>query len=209
MFNQSHDPATEYPRHKIRESARDISFKAKRRARRKNRVNKQMKNALSLKNKRGGNELQKKAYVGPTQETAAKLTPDPLVIFKRKNILNDQQIWAFQHIRRAIQIITDGTRIRISHFSDLPVQTSRNQGRLAPCSESEYEIRIKHHYSDWIDRMMAAGLAAGPVLDIIIDELSLSSTDRKRGKRKGWAKTHLQQAMDLYNAFPAAHDRNK
>ncbi len=141
--------------------------------------------------------------VGPTAETAAKLTPDPLVIFRKRNILSDAQIWAFQRIRRAIQLITDGAQVRVSRFSDVIVQSSR----FGDNAEADDQIRIQDHYHRWIDRMTAAGMAVGPVLDIILEEMSLAAVDRKRGRRKGWAKGHLQAALDLYD--PLARPRNR
>jgi len=185
------------------------SFKEKRKARKKARKNGPAKRradrSLALKvsdQKRGGME---KIYLGPTTETRAKLTPDPLVLFSRKNILNDAQIWAFRRIRRAVLIITDGTQLRISRFTEAAVQTSR----FAPVDESEYEINMKDHYCDWMDRMTQNRLSAGPVLDIIIDEMSLSAVDRKWGKRKGWAKSHLQASLNIYGVFSSFDDRVK
>jgi len=60
-----------------------------------------------------------------------------------------------------------------------------------------------------VDQMMPAGLPLGPVLDVIIDELSLNAVDRKRGKRKGWAKVTLQAALELYSNVSRPVDRHK
>jgi len=54
------------------------------------------------------------------------------------------------------------------------------------------------NYLDWVDRMIAAKLQIGPVLDIICDGLSLRAVDRKWQHRKGWARKHLLAALDLY-----------
>lgn len=145
-----------------------------------------------------------KPTIGPTRETLAKLQPDPLVRFRKNDIINDQQLWAFKRIRRAVQVITDGTRMRVSHYTDVPVQTSRYDSQV----ECEFEIKIKDHYSQWVDRMTTARLPVGPVLDVIIDELSLSAVDRKWGRRKGWAKIHLQTSLDLYSIFSPPINRN-
>lgn len=180
------------------------SFKNIRKIRKKNRLKRHLERSLALKRSGMRKSLQEKPSIGPTKETLAKLQQDPLLRFRKKNILNDEQIWAFQRIRRAVKIITDGTQVRVSRFNDVVVQTSR----LGSQTESEYEIRIKDHYSNWIDRMTSARLQAGPVLDIIIDEMSLAAVDRKWGKRKGWAKTHLQASLDLYGSFSSAYNRN-
>lgn len=176
------------------------SFKRIRKIRKKNRLK---KNLLLKKQELRESPLDK-TFIGPTKETAAKLRQDPLVRFKVKNILNDQQIWAFQRIRHAVKIITAGTHLRTSRFTDVVVQTGPN-GNL---TESEYEIKLKDHYSNWIDRMTTAQCQAGPVLDIIIDELSLNAADRKWGKRKGWAKARLQASLDLYGASPSLNNRD-
>lgn len=180
------------------------SFKAMRKSRRKGRLKRQLEKALIYKKTSLQKAIMERPTVGPTRETLAKLQPDPLVRFRKMDILNDQQIWAFKRIRCAVQIITDGTRMRVSSCSDVTVQASHYDRE----TESEFEIRIKEHYSHWIDRMMTARLPAGPVLDVIIDELSLSGVDRKWGRRKGWAKDHLQASLDLYSAFSSSSNRN-
>ncbi|MCK5423750.1 MAG: hypothetical protein KAI89_00150 [Emcibacter sp.] len=179
------------------------SFKKSRKARKKNRLKRALEKSRILKNSILKNSPQERLSVGPTKETIAKLKQDPLVRFRKSNILNDEQIWAFQRIRRAVQIITAGTQVRTSRFNDVVVQSSRHDCQ----PETEFEISLKDHYSDWIDRMTAAKRQAGPVLDIIIDEMSLSAVDRKWGKRKGWAKDHLQASLDLFRVFSSSPNR--
>jgi len=181
------------------------SFKKVRLARRKGR-RELRRRKLDITKGAGQNSAPvERVYEGPTAETRAKLTADPLIRFKKQNILNDQQIWAFRRIRRTVQIITDGTQMRLSRYTDVVVQTSRSEG----ATESDYEIRLKDHYCAWVDQMMPAGLPLGPVLDVIIDELSLNAVDRKRGKRKGWAKVTLQAALELYSNVSRPVDRHK
>ncbi len=177
------------------------SFKKIRKIRKKNRMKRRLEKSLNLKNATPLN----KPSIGPTKETIAKLKQDPLICFRKKNILDDEQIWAFQRIRHAVRIITDGTQLRTSSFNDVIVQTSR----LGCQPETDYEIRIKDYYNNWIERMTDSYLQAGPVLDIIIDEMSLSAADRKWGKRKGWAKGHLQASLDLYLGFSSVDNRQK
>ncbi|PCI47771.1 MAG: hypothetical protein COB49_06700 [Alphaproteobacteria bacterium] len=180
------------------------SFKKIREIRRRNRLHRHLGKSLSRKKTASRKSLLQKPSSGPTKETIARLRPDPLVRLKNMNILNDEQIQAFRRIRRAVQTITDGTQVRIACFNDVVVQTSRHGHQ----PESEYEIKIKDHYSHWIDRMTIAGFQAGPVLDIIIDEMSLMAVDRKWGHRKGWAKDRLQASLNLYWALPSSGDRN-
>ena len=58
-------------------------------------------------------------------------------------------------------------------------------------------------------RMAAAEMAVGPALDIILEEMPLAAVDRKWGKRKGWAKKHLQAALDLYDPLAAPSNRHE
>lgn len=150
--------------------------------------------SVSLSSSAGDAGLRRSA-IGPTPETLAKLRPDPLVELQKRHILSEPQVWAFCRIRRAIHLITNGTQVRVSHISDVVVQSSRRPGH-----EGHQEIRLKDQYSAWVDRMTAAHLQVGPVLDIILEELSLTAVDRKWRRRKGWAKRHLQAALNLYGA---------
>lgn len=171
-----------------------LSFKKKRKVRRITRLKIHLEKALILKNKNHISSPKENPSIGPTKETKAKLTLDPLLVFSRHNILNDQQIWSFKKIRRAVMIITDGTQVRTSRYDDVIVQTSRHGQQ----PEADSDIKIKEKYNDWIEQMTSERKPVGPVLDVIIDELSLSAIDRKWGKRKGWAKGYLQASLDLY-----------
>ncbi len=182
-----------------------LSFKKTRKARKKNRLKLKLEKALDGKQEGRCEGGRPPAPIGPTKETAAKLIQDPLIRFRKQNILEDSQILAFQRIRCAVRLITDGTQVRVSCFKDVVVQTSRLSGQ----NESDFEIRIKEQYTNWIDRMTLARLQAGPVLDIILDEMSLSAVDRKWGKRKGWAKGHLRASLDQYGGFSPAINRVK
>lgn len=185
------------------------SLKQIRLRRKKNRAKPERGRSLDLKGSGHFRQERETGNRGPTKETLAKLTEDPLVRFRKKNILNDPQIWAFERIRLAIRIITRGTAMRISQINSVIVQTSRMGGCAGPEGETDFEIRIVSRYCDWVDQMTTARLAIGPVLDIIIDETSLNETDRKWGRRKGWAKEHLQAALDLYGVFLHSTDRGK
>ena len=55
-------------------------------------------------------------------------------------------------------------------------------------------------YYDWVVAMKREGLPAGPVLDVIIDGVPLTTIDKRRVKRKGWTREKLKKALDLYIA---------
>ena len=185
------------------------SLKQIRLKRKKNRAKLGRGKAVDLKRPRHISQKHKEGNIGPTKETLAKLTEDPLMRFRKRNILNDQQIWAFERIRLAIRVITRGSALRISPLNDVMVQTSRKGACQSGENCSDFEVRVIKRYCDWADQMTVKRLAIGPVLDIIIDETSLNATDRKWGRRKGWAKEHLQAALDLYGDFLRPDDRGK
>lgn len=108
--------------------------------------------------------------------------------------LSKDHMAAAQKIRRAFELITAGANIRLTGYSEVIVQTSRRCDHY----ESDHEVMLKGRYTDWVDDMTAARLAVGPIFDIVIEEMSLSSVDRKWRRRKGWACTHLKEALALY-----------
>jgi len=142
--------------------------------------------------------------IGPTAETASKLRLDPLSSLKKKGSLSGRDFWAAQQIRRAFHLITQGAEIRVSHFQDVIVQTSRN----SPQAEGDYEVDLKNNYSRWVEAMDQEKMAIGPVFDVIIEEMSLNAVDRKWARRKGWAKTHLLASLTLYAALFYPGDRS-
>ncbi|WP_138380891.1 hypothetical protein [Luteithermobacter gelatinilyticus] len=134
------------------------------------------------------------APVGPTRETAAKLRPDPLLRLAETGSLDARHVWAAHQIRRCFQLITAEAGVRVTRYSDVVVHSGP---RPAPV-ERDTEIRLKERYLDWVEAMTTARLQLGPVLDVVIDEHSLSMTDRKWQRRKGWARDHLRHSLDLY-----------
>ena len=113
-----------------------LSFKKTRKARKKNRFKLKLEKALDGKQEGRCEGGRPPAPIGPTKETAAKLIQDPLIRFLKQNILEDSQILAFQRIRCAVRLITDGTQVRVSCFKDVVVQTSRLSGQ----NESDFSF---------------------------------------------------------------------
>ncbi|WP_321394626.1 hypothetical protein [Emcibacter sp.] len=170
------------------------SFRRARITRRRKRAEKLLKDSLGSDGPRVRVVMPAQGAVGPTQQTARKLKPDPLGSYQEKGTLSSKQVWAAHAIRKAYRLITEGAGVRITQFTDVMVQNSRRPG----LSESEGEILLKDRYSDWVDRMTAERLMVGPIFDMIVEEASLAATDRKWHRRKGWARSHLQQSLDLY-----------
>ena len=179
---------------KSAQDASGPSFRRARQTRRRKRVEKLMAQALEPKGPRIRIIPPEPGSIGPTAETARKLKADPLKSFEDRGILTSRQIWAAHAIRRAYRLITDGTGPRVTSFADVMVQNSRRTN----LQESDWEVDLKDRYADWVDRMTAEKLMVGPIFDLVVEEASLAATDRKWRRRKGWAKGHLQQSLDLY-----------
>ncbi|MFC7048443.1 hypothetical protein [Emcibacter nanhaiensis] len=170
------------------------SFRRARQTRRRKRAEKLMQKALEPKGPRIRIIPAEPGSVGPTPETAGKLAQDPLKSYETRGILSSRQVWAAHAIRRAYRLITEGIGPRVTSFADVMVQNSRRTN----LRESDWEVDLKERYADWVDRMTAEKLMVGPVFDMVVEETSLAAIDRKWRRRKGWAKTHLQQSLDLY-----------
>lgn len=61
-------------------------------------------------------------------------------------------------------------------------------------------FEVRHSFYDWSDAMQAAGLAAGPVLDVILEGKPLNCVDKAWRRRKGWTRDLLIEALRLYRA---------
>lgn len=190
------------------------SFKQARKARKKKISHKARLKALSCMKSRKDPKKHRIAHstslerkysaVGPTPETVAKLTRDPLSSLKKNGSLSGRAFWAAQHIRQAYSLITDGAHLRVSGLREVIVQTSRN----GPQRERDFEIIVRQNYGNWCDEMDRKRMPIGPVLDVVIEEISLSGVDRKWAKRKGWAKAHLLASLEVYNALLEPEYRN-
>lgn len=68
-------------------------------------------------------------------------------------------------------------------------------------------FEARQSYYDWSDAMQVAGLAAGPVLDVILEGKPLHLVDLAWCRRKGWTRDLLKEALGLYRALN--RERNK
>lgn len=201
MEHQQHFPAP-WPGARFEVKSRDgggqedtaPSFRRARRTRRRKRA----ENLLNKSMDRSGPRIRKIDFdapaAGPTEETVRKLTPDPLKYYEEKKILTVHQVRAAHAIRRAYQLITLDTGPRVSTFE----QFISRRTPTGPAHETDHEIHLKDRYAGWVDRMSDERLMVGPVLDMVVEEMSLAATDRKWRHRKGWARDHLREALDIY-----------
>ena len=110
-------------------------------------------------------ENRKEQGIGATQETAAKLQPDPLYALYLSNRLDDYQFEAVIAIREAFKIITAPVSVRLSDPSKPPGAV----GYEFETDEEEPEC-VKRYYQ-WISRMYLRRWPARPIIEIIVDHL--------------------------------------
>lgn len=117
----------------------------------------------------------------------------PISRLIKTGVLNTEDIAAVISIENGvISILTNGIR---SSRHDLP-RVNRQAGGAEDRFMRFFEVR--HNYYDWSDAMQAAGLAAGPVLDVIMEGKPLNQVDKTWRRRKGWTRDLLKDALKLY-----------
>lgn len=117
----------------------------------------------------------------------------PISRLIKTGVLNAEDIAAVIAIENGvISILTNGIR---STRHDLPVVNTQAGG-----AEERFMrfFEVRHNFYDWTDAMQAAGLAAGPVLDVILEGKPLNCVDKTWGHRKGWTRDLLKEALKLY-----------
>ena len=119
---------------------------------------------------------------------------DIVLTYCNKGIINQDQLHSAYKIRRAFRLITEGIQMRVTQYKDPVFQVQNSE----PFNENTHDILIQELYTDWVDKMTVLKHPVGPILDIIIDEDSLSAVCKKWKKRNGWAKLFLQSSLDIY-----------
>ncbi len=117
----------------------------------------------------------------------------PISRLIKTGVLNSEDIAAVISIENGvISILTNDIR---SSCHDLP-RVNLQRGAAEDRFMKFFEAR--HAYYDWSDAMQASGLAAGPVLDVIMEGKPLNMIDLAWGHRKGWTRDLLKEALNLY-----------
>lgn len=125
----------------------------------------------------------------------------PLSRLMKTGVLDSADITAAVAIENAvISILTHD--IRSSRHDIAP------GGRTGDAEEGFLRhFNARHCYYDWLDAMQAAGIAAGPVLDVILEGRPLHVVDKAWCKRKGWTREVLKRALHIYQAVWAERMR--
>ena len=117
----------------------------------------------------------------------------PISRLIKTGVLDAEDIAAVISIENGvISILTNGIR---ATRHDLPKVSARAESGDARFMRF---FEVRHNYYDWSDAMQAAGLAAGPVLDVILEGKPLNMVDLAWGHRKGWTRDLLKEALSLY-----------
>ncbi|MEE8295618.1 MAG: hypothetical protein V3R64_07880 [Sphingomonadales bacterium] len=117
----------------------------------------------------------------------------PISRLIKTGVLDAEDIAAVISIENGvISILTNGIRATRHDLPKVSTQAGSGDARFMQFFE------VRHNYYDWSDAMQAAGLAAGPVLDVILEGKPLNMVDLAWGHRKGWTRDLLKEALSLY-----------
>ncbi len=134
--------------------------------------------------------------IAPTRETLARLKADPVRRLFELGVLASEHEAAAYEIREAFVLISGPVALRVSNPAAAPGQP--NERHFPFEHESERRIRLKRRYLKWMSLMAERRVAAWPVRDVVIDELSCREADKKRRARNGTAKKGLIEGLELY-----------
>jgi hypothetical protein len=119
---------------------------------------------------------------------------DIVLMYCIKGIITRDQLHSSYKIRRAFRLITEGTQMRVTQYKDPLFK----QNSSLEYDDNPHDILMQDLYADWADEMTVQKYPVGAILDILIDEMSLSSVCKKWRKRNGWAKDIFQKSLDIY-----------
>lgn len=70
---------------------------------------------------------------------------------------------------------------------------------MAPDQREAFLEDARRSFVAWFRQCKARGVSYGAVLDIVVDGLGATETDRKHRKRNGWAAEQLRDGLDLFS----------
>ena len=108
--------------------------------------------------------------------------------------LDAEQTRAAMALTRTVEALTGPVRPRTARLDGMPPATG------APARESEPERlrRERDLYLAWAERCGSEGVDHTVVIDVMAEGKPLSTVDRERRRRKGWAREMLHAALDIY-----------
>ncbi len=117
----------------------------------------------------------------------------PISRLIKTGVLDEEDIAAVISIENGvISILTNGIRATRHDLPKINPRAGSQEERFMKF----FEARL--NYYNWSDAMQEAGLAAGPVLDVIMEGKPLNTVDKAWGHRKGWTRDLLKKALNLY-----------
>lgn len=142
---------------------------------------------------------------GPTPETIRKLRPDPFrLLYTRVHLdpnayLNALMWDAGLEIRRAHALITAPVALRGRDY-EREVRRAPWEAADARASALARNERLVRRYTGWRRDAERKGVAASPVIDLVVDGVPCGDLDRRYGKRRGWAVEQVRKGLRLYLA---------
>lgn len=132
----------------------------------------------------------------PTPETVRKRRADVLIVLFRREVIDAQQLDAAVQIRAGVEALTSDVRMRTAERQ----HAGRPPRRMtAPSILRSLDLPVVRGYLAWADAMQAKRMAIGPVLDVVVDGLSLRDVQARRGISRDGLADALPKALDLYD----------
>lgn len=114
-----------------------------------------------------------------------------LLLLLGKGVLAREQVDAAVEIKDAWAYRTGDVRLRVSDL-DRP-----RQGYVS-LPAGRHEAWLNRRFVLWAQAMKAEALSIGAVVEVCVDNRSLSACDRLYGRRHGWARWQLDRGLALY-----------
>ena len=140
---------------------------------------------------------------GPTPETLAKLRPDPFrLLYTRAqldpNAYVNALMWdAGLEIRRAYALVTAPVALRGRDY-EREVRRAPWEAADARAAALARNDRLVKRYTGWRRDVESKGIAAAPVIDLVVEGLPCRDLDRRHGKRRGWSADQVRAGLRLY-----------
>lgn len=139
---------------------------------------------------------------GATEETRAKLRPDPIFILLRDGIIDDGGARDLHQIARGYQLTTMDVSLRLASYE-------RVDGSLRDTALKPDDLDAIRLFAAWWPALKDAGLqqAWTAVIDLCVDGMSLRAIDEVRAWRHGTARERVLDGLACYRAMKRRNQR--
>ncbi len=131
--------------------------------------------------------------VKPTPQTVERLTPDPIARLVAEGKLSTDDERAALAIAAAIRIVASPLYTRSSR-PDL----ARGSRTTASGAAADWAVECELRYLAWAEDMHDLRHPIGPVLDFVLDGVSLRALEKKWRRRHGTLLPQIKDALALY-----------